>query len=83
MTTKDKELDAKPAVKAPLKAPVTARAEVVYESREKEPSMFEAAEYWPIRNHANGRLEWSVPASDVERFERHFFVQTGRIVRKG
>ena len=79
MTTKEKELDAKPVVKATVKAP----AEVVYESREKEPSMFEAAEYWPVRNHSNGRLEWTVPANDVERFERHFFVQTGRIVRKG
>lgn len=70
------------AVKAPkpVKATVT---EVVYESREKEPTMFEAAEYWPSRNFSSGRLEWVVPAHDVERFEQHFFIQTGRIVRKG
>lgn len=79
MTAKETEVAKAPTPKATVKAP----AEVTYESREKEPSMFEACEYWPIRNHANGRLEWTVPANDVERFETHFFYQTGRIVRKG
>lgn len=79
MSVKEPEV-VKPAPKKVVAAP---SADVVYESREKEPSMFEACEYWPIRNHANGRLEWTVPANDVERFETHFFFQTGRIVRKG
>lgn len=54
---------------------------VVFESREKEPAMFDVSIYQSIRA-SDGRLEWNVPASDVERFSSHFFVQTGRVVRK-
>lgn len=56
---------------------------VWYESREKEPRMYVVAGIDPIRNFANGHIEWEVPADDVERFEaNHFFVR-GRIRRKG
>jgi hypothetical protein len=54
---------------------------VLYETREREPTMFPCAGYNPIRNFQSGRLEYKVPAHDVERFEKHFFVETGRIVR--
>jgi len=52
-----------------------------YESREKEPFMFDCAEFRPTRNFSSGRLEWEIPSEDVPRFERHHFVEIGRIVR--
>lgn len=56
---------------------------VFYESREKEPKMFDVAGINSTRNFSNGHLEWEVPVDDVERFEaNHFFVR-GRIRRKG
>jgi hypothetical protein len=56
---------------------------VIFESREKEPSQFAVAGVRPIRNFANGRLEYKVPSSDVDRFEQNHFVMNGRIVRQG
>jgi len=55
---------------------------VWFESREKEPSMFDCMDIRPIRNYSNGHLEWEVPSELVERFARHHFVDLGRIVRK-
>ena len=60
-----------------------AKPEVVwFESREKEPSMFDCMDINSILNFSNGRLEWEVPAEMVERFNRHHHVVMGRIVRK-
>jgi hypothetical protein len=71
----------KPAVK---KAAKPAEPEfVLFESREKEPSMFVVAGINPIRNFSSGRLEWEVPAADVERFSQNHFVMNARVVRKG
>tara|TARA_X000000950_G_scaffold68618_1_gene84823 strand:- start:8573 stop:8884 length:312 start_codon:yes stop_codon:yes gene_type:complete len=53
-----------------------------YESREREPSMFDVADIGSIRNFTNGRLEWKVKPDDVERFESHHFFKTGRVVKK-
>lgn len=55
---------------------------VWYESREKEPSMFNCMDIRPIRNFSTGHLEWEVPAALVERFDRNHHVVMGRIVRK-
>jgi hypothetical protein len=57
-------------------------APVVFESREPEPIGFDVARISPIRNFGNGRLEWEVPAEDLERFSAHYHVVTGRLVRK-
>lgn len=57
-------------------------APVIFESREKEPSAFDVAGIRPTRNFSTGRLEWEVPAEDVERFERNHFVGLSRVVRK-
>jgi hypothetical protein len=56
---------------------------VIFESREKEPSQFLVAGIRPIRNFTNGRLEYKVSSSDVDRFEQNHFVMNGRIVRQG
>ena len=53
-----------------------------YESREKEPYSFNCADYKPIRNFTSGRLEWEIPTEDIDRFERHHFVEIGRVVPK-
>lgn len=55
---------------------------VIFESREKEPTMFDVAGIRPTRNFSTGRLEWEVAADDVERFEQNHFVQLCRVVRK-
>lgn len=55
---------------------------VWFESREKEPSMFEVAGIRPIRNFQSGRLEWEVSHNDVDRFNKNHFVTIGRVVRK-
>ena len=74
--------DEKPAP-APSPAPAAkATGSVWFESREKEPSMFEVAGIGPIRNFSNGRLEWEVPASDVDRFMAKHFVNNGRVIKK-
>ena len=76
--------DEKPAP-APSPAPAPApkaTGSVWFESREKEPSMFEVAGIGPIRNFSSGRLEWEVPASDLDRFTSNHFVNNGRVVRK-
>lgn len=59
-----------------------APAVVWYESREKEPAMFEVDGIRPIRNFSNGHLEWEVPAERDALFSQHFFVQTARVVKK-
>lgn len=74
----------KPAAKAePKPAPAPKAPDyVIYESREKEPSMFPVAGINPVRNFQSGRLEYRVPADDLERFSRNHFVGNGRVVRK-
>ena len=74
------EQDEKPVVKP--KATAFKPELVWFESREKEPSMFEVAGYGALRNFSNGRLEWKVKADDVERFMANHFVRTGRVVKK-
>jgi len=66
---------------APAPAP-KATGSVWFESREKEPSMFEVAGIGPIRNFSTGRLEWEVPAADVDRFMANHFVNNGRVIKK-
>ena len=66
-------------VEPPTLAEVTYRH---YESREKEPAMFDCAGIRPTRNFSSGRLEWEIEEKDTPRFERHHFLTTGRIVRK-
>jgi len=55
---------------------------VIYESREKEPKMYDVAGINSIRNFTNGHLEWEVAPEDVERFESNHFFTRGRIRRK-
>ena len=55
---------------------------ITYESREKEPKMYDVAGYNSVRNFSNGHLEWIVDAEDTERFEANHFVNRGRIRRK-
>ncbi len=69
----------KPVAPAPTPAP---KGSVWFESREKEPSMFEVAGIGPIRNFSSGRLEWEVPAADLDRFKSNHFVNNGRVIRK-
>lgn len=57
-------------------------AVVWYESRHQEPAMFDVDGIRPIRNFSNGHLEWEVPAERDYLFSQHFFVQTGRVVKK-
>ena len=64
------------------KTPEKKSGPVVYESREKEPKMYDVAGYNSIRNFANGHLEWIVEADDTKRFESNHFVNRGRIRRK-
>lgn len=78
-----------PATAAPEAKPKPARKAskgsgdiVWYESREPEPTQFSVAGYNPIRNFANGRLEFRVRANDVKRFEQNHFCMNARIVRK-
>jgi len=66
----------------PAKPSTPASGVVYYESREKEPSMFDVADISSTRDFSDGRLNWKVQASDVERFEQHHFVQSGRVRRK-
>jgi hypothetical protein len=66
----------------PAPAPKEPAAPVIFESREKEPSMFDVAGIRSTRNFSTGRLEWEVPAEDVERFEQHHFIGIARVVRK-
>lgn len=68
---------------SPAPAPASkATGSVWFESREKEPSMFEVAGIGPIRNFSTGRLEWEVPAADVDRFMANHFVNNGRVIKK-
>jgi hypothetical protein len=54
---------------------------VIFTSREPEPFPFALDAYWPQRSESDGRLFWSVPASEADRVSGHFFVETSRIVR--
>lgn len=55
---------------------------VMFESRDREPTMFAVAGVKPRRNFSNGRLEFRVRADDVERFRKNHHVNNGRIIRK-
>ena len=74
------EQEKKPVAKP--KAPALTPDYIWYESREKEPSMFDVADIGALRNFSNGRLEWKVKPDDTERFESHHFYKTGRVVKK-
>lgn len=54
-------------------------ADVIYISREIEPSVFEIMDIRPARRD-DRRLVWNVPAEIAERFARHHHVVTGRVV---
>lgn len=56
--------------------------EVIFESRNPEPLMFDVAGHRSRRDETGTRLEWVIPAEDAERFSNHFFCQTGRVVPK-
>ena len=71
-----------PDVNEAWEQPKTSSSYVIYESREKEPYMFECADIRSTRNQNSGRCEWKVEASDTERFEKHHFFLNGRIKRK-
>lgn len=62
--------------------PVAVEKFVMFESREKEPSMFYVAGIRPIRNFSTGRLEYKVPSEEVDRFVQNHFVTNARIIRK-
>jgi hypothetical protein len=57
-------------------------APVIFESREREPVAFDVMGIRPTRNFSNGRLEWEVPADQVELFQQNHFVGLCRVVRK-
>jgi len=86
----EEKVAAEPAAPAPQSVPKSVPKAVQektpetvwFQSREKEPSMFPVAGIHPTRNFSNGRLEYEVAASDVERFEKNHFVMNARIVRK-
>jgi len=56
-----------------------------YVSKEPEPMMFDVAfpgGGWTCEGRRNdGRLTWSVPSDQVDRFERHHFFKNGRILK--
>lgn len=54
----------------------------IFESREKEPHMFDCNGISSVRNFSNGHLEWEVEEDQVELFKQHFFCVSGRIVPK-
>ena len=62
--------------------PTPVPSTVIYESREKEPYMFECADIRSTRNTITGLCEWEVEKSDTERFEKHHFFLNGRVRRK-
>lgn len=71
-----------PAKKKPDAAEPDAAGYVMFESRDREPTMFTVAGVKPRRNFSNGRLEFRVRADDVERFRKNHHVNNGRIIRK-
>lgn len=46
-----------------------------------EPNTWEVMGIRGARNSSTGRLEWHVSIKDAAKFEKHHFVQTGRIVK--
>jgi hypothetical protein len=56
--------------------------EVVYESRNPEPAMFDCADIASVRVFSDNRLQWTIDSADEARFRQHHFVSTGRIVKK-
>lgn len=53
---------------------------VTFVSTQREPNEFAVMD---IRSYAlnDGRIAWTMSPEDAERFERHYFVVTGRIER--
>lgn len=71
----------KPAPKTrALKAPKDADETVTFRSVAREPYEFSVMNVDAELN-IDGHLTWTVSAKEAERFERHWFVQNGRIVR--
>lgn len=56
-------------------------SQVIFTSRIKEPTQFDVANISPTRDFGTGKLIYVVEEDDVERFERHHHVQSGRIIR--
>jgi hypothetical protein len=78
-----------PAAEAPKAAPkpkatkATKPADdtvVVFRSAAREPYEFPIMDI-PAELNIDGHITWAVPAELAERFERHWFVQNGRVVR--
>jgi hypothetical protein len=53
---------------------------VVFRSVARESYEFAVMDI-PSELGLEGHLTWTVPAEDADRFERHWFVQNGRIIR--
>lgn len=81
--------DAAPAaeVAAPAAQETVAPAEdpdvVLFRSTMPETNQFEVMSVYPRRDDTSRYLIWSMDAETAERFERHYFVTSGRIARVG
>lgn len=66
--------------KAPKSAKPADDTVVVFRSVARESYEFPVMDI-PSELGLEGHLTWTVPAEDADRFERHWFVQNGRIIR--
>jgi hypothetical protein len=64
-------------------APAPTPKDVIFISRDREDASIEIMGIRPIHRSSDNRLVYEVPAGEVERFERHFHVQRGRVQRQG
>jgi hypothetical protein len=55
---------------------------VRFNSTRHEPVAFDFGGFSPARL-GDGRLQWRIPADRAEAFDRHHWVETGRIARAG
>lgn len=55
---------------------------VWFESRLPEDRQFDVAGFRSVRDFDSGKIMWKVPAKEVERFKKHHFYVSGRIVPK-
>lgn len=61
--------------------PVSNPDEVVFISAEDEPKQFDIGGVRGIRDETGKKVVWRVPVDRADRFARHSFVLTGRVVR--
>lgn len=54
---------------------------VFVSKRDDEPTGWEIMGIRGARNSSTGRIEWHVSIKDAAKFEKHHFVQTGRVVK--